>query len=309
MAAGQERALVALARTQRGHLTSADLHRITGRPDELRRRVRSGLWQEVVPGVVVSASIAVTDEVRESACMLWEPRSLLSHYNAARRNGIWAPDTDRVWLSTEFLSKRRSRAGIEVMRTRHLPQRFKSDGFHRWTPPARTVVDLAMCLTRRQLEATLLSAIRATGITAADVDTAAAELPGRAGLQLLREVTGLWTPERESLLEDELFGDVSAAVGSGVTRQHQIHDRSGRVAARIDVAVAQLRLAFEADGLLFHSTDLQLANDQKRDRFLLGRGWQTVRFREGALENRAGVRAEIRAIVDRRRRDLGAASA
>ena len=42
---------------------------------------------------MLPATVEVTDEVVESAVMLWDPRSLLSHYSAARRDGIWVPDT------------------------------------------------------------------------------------------------------------------------------------------------------------------------------------------------------------------------
>jgi very-short-patch-repair endonuclease len=132
-------------------------------------------------------------------------------------------------------------------------------------------------------------------------------LRGRKGVAKARAVAALWSPERESLLEDQLFADVVSVVGSGVVRQLEVPGRAGSVQARLDVAVPELRLAFEADGLHFHSTDAQIAADQQRDRLLLALGWLVVRFREGALDNTLGVRREISAVVERRRRDLRAA--
>jgi very-short-patch-repair endonuclease len=129
-------------------------------------------------------------------------------------------------------------------------------------------------------------------------------LTGRAGLQQLSRVTALWTPERESLLEDALDGDVRAVTDLQVERQYEVRDRRGVLLGRTDVAIPELRQAFEADGLLFHSTDAQIAADQQRDRRFMGAGWQTARFREGAFENRALVRRDVRAMVEARRTQL-----
>ena len=164
-----------------------------------------------------------------------------------------------------------------------------------------------MVLSRKQLEAVLLSAVRQGVVTAAAVLAHADHLRGRKGVRLVRDVVELWTPQRESLLEDRLFEDVRSVAGVEAVRQLPVLRPGGPLVARVDVALPELRLAFEADGLHFHSTDVQIAADQKRDRLLLALGWLTVRFREGVLDDRPAVRREITAVVDRRRRDLRAA--
>jgi very-short-patch-repair endonuclease len=304
MSRATDKLLVARARAQHGLLGEADAIRLTVRDDALSHLVSGGLWQEVLQGVLAPAAVDVSRELVERAAMLWIPRCSLSHYSAARREGIWVPDNDQAWVTAEFDCARRSQATIKVFRSRQFPLDFRTDGFHRWTPPARTVVDLASVLTRKQLDAVLLSAIRLDKTTAPDVDDAAAGLRGRKGIAMLRETTSLWTPERESLLEDLLHGDVLHVVGPDVTRQHKVLRADGSVFARLDVAIEELLLGFEADGLLYHSTDEQIAGDQKRDRTLMGRGWQIARFREGSLDDRVQVRREIRAIVEQRRRQL-----
>jgi very-short-patch-repair endonuclease len=163
---------------------------------------------------------------------------------------------------------------------------------------------LSLELTPRQVEASLLSAIRLKKTTAADVDAAAEGMRNRKGMAGLYRVTGLWSPERESLLEDVLRRDVTSVVPTGVTRQLIVPRAGGSPLARLDVAVEELRLGFEADGLFFHSTDEQIASDQQRDRALMGHGWQVVRFREGVLDHRSPVQADISAIVAERRRQL-----
>jgi very-short-patch-repair endonuclease len=242
----------------------------------------------------------------EAAAMLWAPAGGLSHHCAARREGIWVPDSSAVQISVPWEDKHRSRPGVDVMRTRHPPE-WVTDGFMRWTPPSRTIVDLAALLNERMLSAVLLSAVRLKKATAAEVAAAANPLPGRAGLALLSRVVSLWTPERESLLEDGLYADVSAvAAGYVIERQWVVRSGSGDFLGRTDVGIPELKLAFEADGLFFHSSDAQIAADQQRDRRYLTAGWQTVRFREGPLADHANVQREIAGIIAGRRRRFAA---
>jgi very-short-patch-repair endonuclease len=299
---------MALARRQGGLLCARDLAGITGSTDEVRRRVRSRAWQEVLPGVIAPAAMAVDRDLLERAAMLWVPAGALSHFSAARRDGIWVPDNPRVWLTAPFEDGHRSRPRIEIVRTRHPSLPWRSDGVRRWTPAPRTIVDLAQCLDERDLHAVLLSAVRKERATAAEVLAAAAPLPGRAGLLVLRRVAELWTPERESLLEDSLHADVMSVAGDHrVERQYDVSDRAGALIGRADVAIPGLRLAFEADGLLFHSTDAQIAADQRRDRRFLAAGWQTARFREGPLSGRETVRRDLRDVIEARARHWPAA--
>ena len=299
---------MALARRNGSLLCAHDLLRHTGRDGEVRRRVRSGGWQEVLPGVIAPAAVTVDRDLLERAAMLWVPAGALSHFSAARRDGLWVPNDPRVWLTTPFEDGHRSRPGVEIVRTRHPSLPWRSDDVRRWTPAPRTIVDLAQCLGERDLNAVLLSAVRKERATAAAVLAAAAPLPGRAGLLVLRRVAELWTPERESMLEDSLHGDVvSVAAGYEIRRQYDVRDRAGQLLGRADVALPGLCLAFEADGLLFHSTDAQIAADQRRDRRFLGAGWQTARFREGPLTDRELVRRDLRDVIQARARQWPAA--
>jgi very-short-patch-repair endonuclease len=304
MPAELERKLLLQARTQSGLLHERDLVRISGRADEFRRRIRSGLWQEVLPDVLAPLLLEIDREVIEAAAMLWAETGWLSHHSAARREGIWVPDDDRVRLGVPFKDGHRSRPEVAVVRTRHVPE-LQRDGIYRWSPPARTVVDLAQLLDERTLSAVLLSAVRKEKATAAEVAAAAEPLAGRRGLARLTRVVSLWTPERESLLEDQLHADVlDVAQGLEVRRQFVVRNRAGAQLGRADVAIEELQLAFEADGLLFHSTDAQIAADQRRDRQFMTAAWQTARFREAALDDRAIVRRDLAAIIDARRKQL-----
>lgn len=302
-----ERNVVAHARARAGLIKVEDLVALTGNRKERVRRLRSGAWQEILPGVLGPAVLDRELPLVECAALLWIPTGALSHFSAARLDGIWVPDDPRAWVAAPFEDGHRSRPGVEVVRTRHMPVALRFDGQLRWIPAARTVVDLAQCLGERELSAVLLSAVRKEKATAAQVRAAAEPLAGRAGLELLARVTSLWTPERESLLEDALYGDAASVCDEKLERQFEVRNRAGRLVGRADVAVPELRLAFEADGLLFHSTDEQIAADQRRDRSFMAADWQTVRFREAALADRSLVRRDLRDILAARGRQFRAA--
>jgi len=299
------RRLAARALGQGGLLTALDVAELAGGGVNLRREVRAGRWRLVLPGVVVAAGTPVDRELLTRAAVLWlPPYGALSHASAARCWGIHVPDDTGVWVTVPWEAPQRSRLGVTVVRTRHLPARWRTGCELRWTPADRTIVDLAQVLSARELDAALLSAVRRGVSSAVEIDRVAIGLHGRAGLQLLRRTTSRWTAERESQLEDLLDADVRSVYSGEVKRQVMVPDAAGRPVARLDIAAPELRLAFEADGLLFHSTDAQLAKDQRRDRALLARGWTVVRFREGPLDDRSAVRADLAAILARRRRDV-----
>lgn len=298
-------ALIVRAREHNGVLSTPDAVELTGRSNGVTLLLRSGGWQEVLPGVLAPAAVEVTTDLVERATAFWAPGSALSHYSGARKNGIWVPDSKGAFITVPYEANVRSRDGVKVFRTRNMPATLETDGHAHWTQAPRTVVDLASKLTRRQFDAVLLSGIRGDKLSAAEVDTEAASLRGRKGVAMARASTALWTPERETLLEDGLYDDLCAAhPADEVRRQFPILRPDGSVLARFDMAIEFLLLAFEADGLYFHSTDLQIAADQRRDRMFMSRGWLTVRFREGPLSQHAQVQREIRAIIEQRRRQL-----
>lgn len=308
MSRAVDKQLVALALAQDGVVSQHDAVRLTQRPDAVRNLVSGGYWQEVLPGVLAPAAVPPTTALLERASQLWAPGSALSHYSAARRDGIWVPDSDSAWITCPWEDPARSRPGLEVFRTRQMPGTLRSADGVTWTPAPRTVVDLASQLTSRQFASVLLSGIRVGKATAVEVEAEAVKLRGRKGVAMVREATALWTPERQSLLEDGLYADACAVVGSRmVTRQHPVYSASGSLLAKLDVAIPELKIGLEADGLVFHSSDEQIAADQQRDRRVLARGWSTTRFREGPIGDRATVQRDIRAIVEQRRRQWGAA--
>lgn len=47
---------------------------------------------------------------------------------------------------------------------------------------------------------------------------------------------------------------------------------------RLDMAIPSLKICIEADGKDYHSSPAQKQHDRKRDSYLKGEGWTTIRF-------------------------------
>jgi hypothetical protein len=174
------RRLAAMALGQDGLLTALDVAELAGGGVNLRREVRAGRWRLVLPGVVVAAGTPVDRELLTRAAVLWlPPYGALSHASAARCWGIHVPDDAGVWVTVPWEAPQRSRLGVTVVRTRHLPARWRTGRELRWTPADRTIVDLAQVLSARELDAALLSAVRRGVSSAVEIDRAAMGLHGR----------------------------------------------------------------------------------------------------------------------------------
>ncbi len=109
------------------------------------------------------------------------------------------------------------------------------------------------------------------------------------------------TPGADGQIRDEKgriwLTSLEIALHKGLTERH----RAGRLRSRwqmgleiahspkpylIDVAFPMLKIAIEADGDTFHSSEEQKARDSKRDTVLRQKGWTVLRFREQEIKER-----------------------
>ncbi|MDH4280110.1 MAG: DUF559 domain-containing protein, partial [Acidimicrobiia bacterium] len=76
----------------------------------------------------------------------------------------------------------------------------------------------------------------------------------------------------------------------------------------VDFADPELRIVLEADGRRWHRRDQEMAIDRRRDRLAAAHGWITLRVTWAEVVQRpASTAAEIKAAVDRRVAEAGAA--
>ncbi len=92
----------------------------------------------------------------------------------------------------------------------------------------------------------------------------------------------------------------------GLVRQFTVYHDAGRFVARVDGAMPQLRLAFEAHSRRFHTGPVAEAFDQRRDNLLAVQGWETCYL--GWMDTTSSAATTLRMverIVARRAHDLG----
>ena len=271
----------------------------------ISRRLGSGAWVRLLPGVYAvaggeptrlrqlwAAVLAVGGDAaitHESACLIHGAERLPSHpvtlTNAHgwhhQLAGVFVHQIDdlRPWHRTTW-------RGLPVSR------------------PARAVVELAATQTATVIGRVADDLIAAKQTTLAQINQVFAEIarPGKPGMMKIATVLdargdGYVPPASE--LERLLF-DVLAAGGlAPPQRQVPLGGRSA-VLGIVDGAYPDAKIVLEADGRRWHDRLEAAAKDRRRDAEAARVGWQTLRF---VYEQLKGDPGEVCAIV-RDTRDL-----
>ncbi len=144
------------------------------------------------------------------------------------------------------------------------------------TKPARTALDLACKLGRRDSLAALDGFMRGHGLTHAELQSKlAAQYVRRRGVVQARELVALADPLAESPGESwtrlELIDH-----GLPTPRLQHWVQVDGRPTFRLDMAYPKHKIAIEYDGREFHEGEERRRNDQVRRRWLLDHGWIVI---------------------------------
>ncbi len=248
----------------------------------IHRRVTSGQWERVQPGVYgIAGTPPSSNRSLLAACLSAGGLATISHRSAAAHWGLRLPDPSPLEIS---LDRERATAitGVEVHRSRDLSaDHIVADGPLPVTTPARTLVDLGQVvpwyLVRSLLEHLLTSRL-------VTVDQARAALllhsrRGRRGCGALRHVLdqrALLDRPADSVLE-AAFADL--CVAQDLPRPHyQFVIFTLGVARRIDFAYPELRLGIEVDGFETHATAVGFVSDRIRANELTLLGWTVLHF-------------------------------
>lgn len=276
-----ERRLARISRRQLGLITNEQVLAAGLSVDARKRRVRSGRWIAVAPGVVAVAGTAATWRQRTIAAILAAgPGAVASHTTAAALFGLSSCPFREVEITVPRGRSHRSRLAT-VHEARHLP-RCDVTTVDRIpvTHPARTLVDLAGRVPRTVLEDAVDDAL-VRGLTTlprlrARLDALGGS--GRTGSALLRSVLSCWdTGEMpEEVAEARLRRRLLAHGLPEPAVQHDVHDAEGRFVARPDLAYPEARVAVELDGFRWHGTPRRFAIDRARARRLAALGWLVV---------------------------------
>ncbi len=267
-------------------------------PHAVRGRVSRGLWRELTHGVFASATTPLSALAWERSAMhSYGGRAVLSHVSAARGWVIPVPDEDqRAWMSIEARSRWVLPDNVRPVRTRHMPVSWLR-GDLPVTPPARTVVDLAMCFGAKVLRDAIADVLFRRICTLGHIEKETNRLTRRKGHTVLRATLGEFRPEFESELEELVGTGFRRRDVHGFEPQYVVRDRLGRALGRVDFADVALKLAVEADGWAYHGSRAQQRRDKRRDRLLGRDGWLVLRFTtDEILGDIDAVIAEIQAI-------------
>lgn len=270
--------VVAILGDQYGVLSRAQAVKAGLSSRAVDRRLASGTWKAVLPGVyrVAGAPSSWHQSVR-SACLWAGDDAFASHRTAA---ALWELDGSAPGEPEISTTRRVRRSGIAV----HFAAIPNCDRGRVASIPttgvARTLFDLGAVLRREAVEAALDDALRRRLTSPGRLLMRFEDLggKGRRGAAVLRSLLEERDPKTappESVLEARLIRVLRRARLPEPTRQFQIRE-AGRLLARVDLAYPDVHLAIEADGYRYHSGRVAWQRDLERRNRLTSRGWRVI---------------------------------
>jgi very-short-patch-repair endonuclease len=245
----------------------------------IERRVASGRWKRIHPGVYVPRPVPSSwRQQLMGAVLAGGATAMASHRSAALLLGI-AGDLGPV-LEISVKSGGRIR-GVTVHRRRDDPS-FEVIGGIPATCVERTLLDLATVVRARQLGDALDEALRRRLTSPAKVRGLLKSLgpKGRRGSRVMRQlVEARDHPDAmaESRLESALLRVLRKHGVPLPEPQFKVIDGEV-VVARLDFAYPKLKIGIEADGYRWHGSPERWRRGLRRENRLRLLGWTLLRF-------------------------------
>jgi very-short-patch-repair endonuclease len=244
------------------------------------KRVESGRWRRVHPGVVAVSHAPLTRAVWYLAAVLaCGPDAALSHRECAAHRGLRQSNRSRVDVTAPG-RRGRGRRGIEVHSAATLRpcDVEKVDGIP-CTTVARTLLDLADVVSARQLERACEQADRLQVFDLRAINEQLARANGRRGAATLRAILAeqLRTPTMTRNKLEEFFLRLCREAGLPQPRVNQ-WIAVEPIGYEADFLWREQRLIVEVDGRDEHTTRRAFEHDRLRDQRLTLAGHRVVRF-------------------------------
>lgn len=268
-----------LANRQHGAFSRAQACALGWSESQVERRLATGQWEVVLPGVYRFAGAPATGRQAAIAACLWaRPGAVVSHRAAG---AIWGLDgVTACGMEVLVPNNRRLRTTrLMVHRTNKLSRldRTKREAIP-ITTPARTLIDLSSVLDEETLESAVEYAFRRrlAGERFLRQRLDALGGSGRPGSGMLRRILDRRCEDAalESRLEVKVW---HLFVRSGLPmpiRQHPVQIDGRRY--RLDFAWPSFRVAVEADGFATHGGRRAFNADRRRIAVLGSAGWRVV---------------------------------
>jgi len=268
------------------------------------RRLESGVWIKVLPGVYRISSSAPNWRQFLTAAWLWAGEdAVVSHRAAALLHGLDGVDEApaELWTGNHTLAPKH-RGWIVTHTTSGIPRTdLARAGPLVVTNPARTLIDLGAVVGEGIVEFALEDALRRGLTTIGKIESRLADLggSGRRGAGVLRNVLsrrGAGAAPAGSGLEVKLIRILRSAKLADPMRQYPIRIH-GKVVARPDLAYPASRLLIECDGYKFHSGRNVFDKDRGRRNVLAALGWTVLHFTRTDVANPSAFLEALKAVL------------
>jgi very-short-patch-repair endonuclease len=285
-----------LAARQHGPVARRQLLALGVHPQAIKHRLKTGrLHPTRYRGIYAVGRPALTREGEWMAAVLaCGEEAALSHDSAGTLLEVRYDAPGPIHVSVPKASAPR-RPGIVVHRRSDLGQCITRCHDIPVTDPTCTLVDLAVTLHPRALEAAVNEADKADLIDPETLRSAIERYRGQPGVARLRR---LLDRQAFRLTDSELerrFLPIARRAGLPPPRtQEWLHG------FRVDFHWPELRLVVETDGLRYHRTAAQQARDRLRDQRLTAAGLTVLRFTHAQVRYEAPY--VIRTLADVARR-------
>lgn len=304
-----------VARRQHGLFSVGQARSLRLNPTTIDRRLETGRYERLHPGVYRVAGAPDSREARYMAAVLAvstaQDPAVLSHSSAAHlwRFGVRPDEMIHVVSETHHPGRL---DGVKPHRTKALPvhHRTERDGIP-VTSPERTLCELASCVGYTTLRKAVANAMRRNLVTAADLAATMYELGrirGKTQLRMiLAEVTPLERDAREGI--ESLFLRVMTWAGFPPSAMnHPTRDAAGDRRLLDAVYLPEdydlhEPVWIELDSEAFHTATLDVIDDRRREDSLVAAGWpRPLRYTwTDLLERPDQVVDEIRTALTQRR--------
>lgn len=252
--------------------------------EAIKREHRAGTLVRVLSGTYLTAGLADSVEHRVHALVRYDPDAVVTGTAAARLS--WWPELPSP-IITAYRAECVQARGFRWLRGR--PHRDLV--VDHLASPALQVLDMIRDIGSSAVD----EALRRRVVSLAALHAALDLTPGRPGNQLRREILADSRDEPWSSAEREFHRTLRAAKVTGWRSNFRVH-LDGHTYF-LDVALPDLRLAFEVDGFEFHGSRTAFERDRARDALLATRGWQVVRVSAAQVQGCEGL---VRAVISSR---------
>jgi very-short-patch-repair endonuclease len=284
----------ALVERQHGVISRPQLIERGLHPQAIKHRAATRRLHVVAQGVYAVGRPEISQYGMWMAAVLaCGPGAALSHFAAA---GLWGiRPSSAVEVSVPRLGPRR-RPGIGVHRRRGMTADDVTT--HREIPvttPACTLVDCACRLPRAELERAISEADQRGLIDPEELRNALEHMPRRPGIAVARETLDRQTFVLSRSELERLFFPLARR--AGLSKPLTLQWVNG---FEVDFYLPDLGLVVETDGLRYHRTPAQQAQDRYRDQVHAACGLTPLRFSHGQVKFRPShVESTLAAVAER----------